>query len=351
MKLKTGLFIFAIALLISKISYSESSIKAIKEVIETDRESIVTYLDNQGRQCQIVLNKETGKIDHKKARLGRRPARRPVKEPKEVPYGKVERLQVDIQGSSTYSRYNFTDVKKPYKNVDSWMEIKTAFWLDRNKTFAPYLSFVPSHTTDSDFWWSDYLEVSLGIQWYPIQNNPYLNSVRLFALTGKRDYYNKPAREKRPVDNNKEIGLDYYFDNLFTDFPLAGIIYLKGAHRTTNYSLNDYEAFMLEEDIKIGPKIRVGSSLIIPYGTVQSSYVDRHRNRWWENYLRAGGGLRWYPKIDEEGAFLTDLMKRFFVYAEGIRNVDWLGDDAPGKVKKSDFRFGLEFSTRGYYRD
>jgi hypothetical protein len=355
-KLKVAFLLFIIGLLICNISYSQNSINKVTRVTENNKESVVVYLDDKGREHRLILNKETGKIcsesTGRKVYIKKTKDKKIIKtKEKRKEFELADRLQIDIQGACDYSEYNYTDVKKPYKDVDSWIEIKTAFWLNENKTFSPYCSIVPSYTTDPDFWWSDYAEVSLGLQWYPLQLNKYLKSIRLYATTGKRYYYNVPEDESEPVDDDKVIGIDYYYDNLFNDFPVASIIYLNTSYHTTNYSINNYEACMLEEDIKIGPKIKLGSSLVIPYGVVKSTYVNEHASRWWENYVRAGGGVRWYPKIDEEGTFLKDLMKRFHIYAEVLDNTNWLQDQAPSSVEQTDFRFGLGFSTKGFYRD
>jgi len=36
-------------------------------------------------------------------------------------------LQIDLMGDSHYSHYNFTDLKDPYKGIDSWIHQKMNF--------------------------------------------------------------------------------------------------------------------------------------------------------------------------------------------------------------------------------
>ena len=40
-----------------------------------------------------------------------------------------EQFQMDLQGRSMYSKYNFTDVIHPYEGVDSYLVVKGALWL------------------------------------------------------------------------------------------------------------------------------------------------------------------------------------------------------------------------------
>jgi len=132
------------------------------------------------------------------------------------------RFQPDFQGEAHYSRYNFTDIKKPYDGVDGFAESKLAYWLDDSKTISPYVSIIPSSTTESEFWWQKNVQMGLGLQFYPFikfgvaDSMGDLRSIRFYALSAWQHYYDKPAGAE-PEDEDIQIGLDYYYDSLFEE--------------------------------------------------------------------------------------------------------------------------------------
>ena len=268
-------------------------------------------------------------------------------------------FRIDVQGDAHYSRYNFTDVKRPYDGVDAWMELKVAYWpLDENgeqtrSGFSPYVSVIPVTTTESEFWWQRNCTYAVGIQLYPMDNFWFRN-LRLYTTYGVREYFDKPSHES-PQDEDFRFGFDYYKDNLSEpNNTFTHLIWTNLTYRSTNYSLSDYSAVLWEGNLKLGPKFNFNvntcsRSILLPYGLVDWTYVPAHSDRWWENFVRIGAGVSFYPKVPyiEKGG-LKSILDRFNIYAEVLSNASWLGDDAPGNVKETDWRIGISFSTFWY---
>ena len=72
--------------------------------------------------------------------------------------------QFDCIGDIKYSKYNFTDLKSPYNGFDGWSEFKGTYWLDKEKSFAAYVSLLPAYSSDSLFWWQNNIQIGGGIQ-------------------------------------------------------------------------------------------------------------------------------------------------------------------------------------------
>jgi len=272
-----------------------------------------------------------------------------------------KQLQFDLQGDAHYSRYNFTDIKKPYKGTDGWAELKLTLWLDEKRSFSPYLSIIPSFTTEDEFWWQDNIQSGVGFQWYPVltfresKQKGFFDNIRLFALYAGRKYYDKP-NDAEPEENDLRFGLDYYYDNLFDEKNNASfldnvgmILWTNAGFRKTNFSNEQYKALLWTGNVKVGGNIKAYESILFPYVLADWCYVPKYQERWWENSFKVGAGIRIYPKTNNTGGFLNDFMKRFHVYIEVLQNADWLGDDPSAEVEETDFRIGLGFSTGGFY--
>jgi hypothetical protein len=276
-------------------------------------------------------------------------------------------LKVDVQGDAHYSRYNFTDVKRPYDGVDGWMELKLALWpIDENGKqtragLSPYVTVIPVTTTESEFWWQRNCSGAFGVQLYPIDTFwpdkknelQWFRGLRLYTTYGVRGYYDKPPHEN-PEDEDFRIGFDYYKDNLFDPNTFTYLLWTNLTHRSTNYSLSDYSAVLWEGNLKLGPKFKFNSnssssSILLPYGLIDWTFVPAHSDRWWENFVRVGAGVSLYPKVpDKEREGFEGVLDRFNIYVEVLRNASWLGDDAPDNVQETDWRIGINFSTFWY---
>jgi len=271
------------------------------------------------------------------------------------------RQNIDLQSDAHYSRNNFTDIKKPYDGVDAWGEFRFALWPKTGPQVSPYVTVTPVTTTESDeFWWQQNYTGAVGLQLYPVDllsprkegghdELHWFRSVRLYSTYGVREYYDKP-RNTDPQDHDFRVGFDFYRDNLFApeDPVLTYLIWTNLTYRSTNYSLNNYNALLWEGNAKLGPQLRLNDnkSILLPYGFVDWTVADDHNNRWWENFIRLGAGIRLYPKVSGlENKQLEDILRRFNIYAEALRNVSWTGDDAPSSVRETDWRIGINFST------
>jgi len=279
----------------------------------------------------------------------------------------LEKLQLDFQGDAHYSRYNFTDVKKPYDGIDGWAELKIAYWVGKDKALSPYLSVIPTFTTESEFWWQRNFQIGVGFQWYPVETfifrlkdhvrdqYKFLKSIRLFALSAWREYYDEPKRAD-PEDTDFQIGIDYYYDNLdnrFDDKNFIVVAWMNAGFRKTNFSLDNYDAFLWTGNIKVGPRFKPTKTILLPYVVSDWTYVPKYEKRWWENFLRLGAGTRWYPwypKTKDYIGFGKDFLRRFHIYVEVLHNGAWLGYEPNNTVKETDFRVGLGFSTGGFFK-
>ena len=266
-------------------------------------------------------------------------------------------LKFDAQADAHHSRYNFTDLKHPYDEIDAWGVLKVALWPKPRKTINPYISVIPATTTEAEFWWQRNVTGAFGLQLFPAdwlrtraeqeENANWLNNFRLYTTYGSREYWDKPGTGD-PQDEDFRVGFDYYHDNLFSERAGTYLVWTNLTYRSTNYSLRDYDAVVWEGNVKLGPKKRfnAGKSIVLPYVLLDWTYVPDHPRRWWENFLRAGIGIRLYPKTsgvaDKQ---LARLLSRFNVYAEVLHNVSWLEDDAPDRVEETDWRIGINFST------
>jgi len=271
-----------------------------------------------------------------------------------------KRIQLDLQGTGTYSRFNFTDIKRPYDGGDAWAEFKLSYWFDEDKkNFGPFVTFLPSATTEHEFPWQRYVQVGGGFQWYLFAGD-YFRAIRLFASGLHREFYDQDSDFRPQTDVDVQIGADYYYDNLFTtkNYQMTFSWWTNAGYRHTNFASDDYDTFLWTGNIKIGPKVEVGQGFVIPYALADWTWVPRYDQRFWENFLRLGGGIRWYPKtpkpdpgIGRGRQFINEFIRRFFLFVEVQQNVAWLGDEPVRPVNDTDVRVGISFSTGGLFRD
>jgi hypothetical protein len=279
--------------------------------------------------------------------------------------GTENAMKVDWQGDARWSKYNFTDLINPYEEFDMWTELKAAYFLDQEmNTFAPYVSVLGVWSTAANdrpspgaFDWQRNAEARLGLQWFPLADNgEWLQALRFYGYYATRVYASDTLDLEK---TDSRWGVDYYHDNLPAADPLVVLAYANCAYRKTNFSLDNYEAVLTEFNIKVGP--RVGNlpimirSQLVPYVLLEGAYVSKYEERWWENYLRAGGGIRLYVDPGRDGKdFWNKFFQRFNVYAEYVRNVSWLGDDPKdlgSEVSPYDVRLGFSFATGGFFNE
>ncbi|MCB0616436.1 MAG: hypothetical protein KDC75_24120 [Phaeodactylibacter sp.] len=288
------------------------------------------------------------------------------------------RLDLDVIGDSRFSIYNFTDQVIPYYGLDSWIEAKLSIWGDRKeKSWGLYASGLGSHMVARDtFRWQKFFQLSLGGQIYPYYwldkgkgKVRFFKGLRLFAIWGRRHYYQKEKDEEgNPFsafeEEDIQAGGDFYFDNLFHDNRINLIIWSNATYRHTNFSHEGYRNVLWSGNIKVGLNVRkylkkdgtqgkVWRKFILPYLTAEWAFAQSCKCRWWENYLRGGLGVRLFPhtfkKYSSEPASF-DLLRRFNVYIEGVGQITTLNIEDDVEVKKWDLRAGISFSTSGIFR-
>jgi hypothetical protein len=210
--------------------------------------------------------------------------------------------------------------------------------------------------------------MTFGLQWYPVEFlmpkkdnkkiiDKYLiyRGLRFFALLGHREFYDKP-NNTTTEDTDFQLGIDYYFDNLITQAKKPGysiLAWTNAGYRNTNFSIDDYKTFLWSGNFKIGPTFTTANNFFLPYLVADWTYVPKYEERWWENFIRIGTGIKWYPflvKRKDKTSFSNDFLKRFNFYAELSHNIDWLGDGPTGDVEETDFKIGISFSTSGFFK-
>lgn len=308
----------------------------------------------------------------------------------------TSRVNSEIIAESHYSHYNFTDVTYPetYNGIDTWIEHRLQIWGDKHyKSWGGYVSTMLSNATslrdplsDNFFNWQRFAQLGIGIQYYPFHQKDTTNraydalqqkdtlkhgynplfGLRFFAMFAGRAYYFNTSKNTTPFSDFKnldlQVGADYYFDNLFDTVPgrITFFAWSNLSYRLKNFSHDGYRNILWTGNIKAGPKIWSWAglrrlSVLIPYATVDWTYTRTCSCRWWENYLRVGPGIRFYPRAyqyrhDPHYEKASRLWRRFHVYIEGLYNAAWLGNKAPSVVKNWDFRIGIGLSTPGFVR-
>jgi len=268
------------------------------------------------------------------------------------------RLQTDLMGQAMYSHYNFTDVENPYDGLDAYLVLKGAYWLDASsRQVAPYVEVIPTYASEDAFWWQRHVQANVGLQAYVtgVDGPALLRGLRLFGFAAGRYYYDEPS-DGDAEDTDVQAGADYYFDNIpGTKSIWASAVFANAGYRQTAFALEDYEAFTVFGNVKTGPKLTLNSMILFPYGVADWSYSPTYDERWWENYVRVGGGLAWYPfcnsKGSDSGWWGASGGRRLNVFVEGLSQVADLGDTPPDSVEDTDIRAGVAFSTSGFYRE
>ena len=273
--------------------------------------------------------------------------------------------RMDVLGESHYSQYNFTDLVPKYRGVDSWVEFKLSYWLDKKEKLAVYTSTIGSNMAylrksnySIPFDWQRYVQHSLGVQYYPFfkKDKDYtpLFGIRLFALGGLRWYY-EDTDSTNPYGGYEtkdyQIGFDYYHDNIFDEGLFLLNVWTNATFRATNFSHEKYNAFLWTGNLKAGLKTYPLNNVVLFYGLSDWTHVTACKCRWWENYLRGGIGTRIYlAPYTKDKKETKEFWRRLYIYGEYLHHIAWLGNAPERDVRNWDFRVGLGFSTSGYFR-
>lgn len=278
-------------------------------------------------------------------------------------------LTINAIGDSHYSHLNFTDLKAPYQGIDSWLLLKTSFWLDKNERVGPYVGLLGSHmffTDASDsiapFYWQRFIQTHLGLEFYPFYDkydNGYKpwHGLRLFALAGLRHYFSKASVDNPFTDYGSwdvQIGFDYYYDNLFQKTAWTLMAWTNGSYRMTNFSHEGLREFLWTGNVKLGLKKRFGTSILLPYVVADWSYAQACPCRFWENYIRPGLGLKLFPKAfryHNQNDPARQALRRLNVYVEVFYNLSWLGEVPENDIQLYDWRIGISYATSGIFRN
>lgn len=281
---------------------------------------------------------------------------------------KAQQSRWDLLGDSHYSKYNFTDRANPYDGIDTWSEFRLTHWFNKKEKTGLFSSmlvsnmfFLPRDSSVERFFWQNHLQSGMGFQYYPFYKKKGeftpLFGIRLFIQGGLRWYYDEKEADN-PFSNyitrDFQFGVDYYYDEpLFNEEKWWALIaWANGTFRATNFSVEKFNSFLWTGNLKAGVKILKHSPIILVYGVTDWTYVASPCScRWWENYVRGGGGARIYPYVSDEDDFFSEILRRLHIYGEYQHNLWWLKDAPKNEVEKGDWRFGIGFSTSGFFRN
>lgn len=277
-------------------------------------------------------------------------------------HGQIQVPRVAYQGDSRFAQTNFTDLAIPYRGIDSWVEARTDIWLEKNHVVAPYVSLIGSNMfylprADSVpmFFWQNYFQVAAGIEFYPANliwapqaRPPLLRGIRLYAWAGGRGYYTA-GEEAALQRTDLRIGVDYYYDNLFSDAWLKGSLWADASWRKSNFSHPDYRVFFASGNAKLGHAFLSGDDSdrqLFLYAFGDWVYASGCPCRWYENNLKPGVGISFYPIRNAGPAEAKkSAVRRVNLYLEWIPRTIWLGHAPPDIVARYDVRLGISFST------
>lgn len=275
-------------------------------------------------------------------------------------------LQLDVVGDYRFSRFNFTDLKRPYNGVDGFAVLRVAAWLDSSRRVGLFGDVIPVIASVPEFFFQRYVQAGVGVQVYPVglpAQDPtgvdveaaparrILRPLRLFAQVSGRGYYDRPS-DTHLEGTDVQVGADYYYDNVFEPSRVKAFVFTVVGYHTTNFSIESYNGLIWSGNVKVGPAVGFTPNFrVIPYAVADWTYAPGHGERFFENFIRAGGGLRWYPRAVSGNGLGRGLLRRLHVYGELVRNVRWLGQQPPAVIEPFDVRAGVAFATGGIYRD
>lgn len=284
-------------------------------------------------------------------------------------------LSLDWRGDGHWSKYNFTNLRSPtedpYEGFDGWFEGQANLWADdwlgtgRARTLGIYSSALASTTSDSLFWWQRHLEGRVGLQLFPAKlagsDRPELAGLRLYVQAAGRLYLDKPEGAGS-TDHDLKFGLDYYYEDIVnrSGSGFAQELWTDNAWYRTNFTFNDYDAFITKGRCSAGYAFAPAQATVYPYALIEWAAVPEYKNswssngetmeaRWWENYFRYGGGIRYYPlaNVTQPG---HSWARRLNIYGEYLHGSWWGDGPATGTVKNSDWRVGIAISNDGAWR-
>jgi hypothetical protein len=264
--------------------------------------------------------------------------------------------QFFISDETTFSHKNFTSLKNPYNGIDTFAMGELLYWVDEEQLVGLLTQLQVSNTSENPFYWDQYVQSAVGIKLIPSKvskGNWTLRGLSFSAKAVWRKYYNQPEYSK-PYTNDIQIGTSFFYSSLFhKDNKYALTFFTEGGYRRSNFSCRDYSGIVTTTDLKFGPKFTWGDSLIRIYGTATCEYSS-HKELYWENSLKTGLGVEWYPfavpLLGKYGKLSIGLKKRFHVYTEVLKRTNWWGDKPTASLPNTDFRVGVAFSTGGSYR-
>ncbi|MBU0650936.1 hypothetical protein KKC59_03395, partial [bacterium] len=263
-----------------------------------------------------------------------------------------KKIEFDIMGDLKWSKYNFTDVQRPYEGTDNWTEFKISYPILTKEKLYFYYQLTYSATSENKFEWQKYIQDGAGIEWFPFDKgkSELLKNLRFFTQISHRNF----DKEVNSPSQDIIIGTDFYYDNLLNQKDkITNILWSSATYHTTNFALNDYDGFIWAGNVKVGRKFNADPVLILPYVTTDWTYSPSYGGRWWENYVRIGAGIKFYPLFysslkeqpkDNLSSFVRDFKQRLNLYVEVLENIVWF-DEQPQDVEETDYRVGITYST------
>lgn len=271
----------------------------------------------------------------------------------------------DWIGLAQVSTDNYTDLVSPYDGFDAWSEFKVTYWWNSKRKWSAYGSFLPSFMSYLDpengatpFHWQRYLQLGGGIQFYPFFKKGDYNpsfGIRLFLYGGGRYYYGDDDFPSVAYSDKSEwdaqAGADYYFDNITDhDAFISLFAWTNATFRYTGFSHSDFKVVLWTGNVRVGPRLQWGTVSFVPNLSVDWTLTNKCGCRWWENYYRLAGGVKIYPFNKKKPKGTWAYLQRVHLFADYYYHNNWLQEAPANGTSSTDLRFGISFSTPGFFR-
>jgi hypothetical protein len=198
-----------------------------------------------------------------------------------------------------------------------------------------------------------------GLQIYPFSGSKFIKKHDTLAqVFGPVRFYAEYNRQYCWCDINNSVpksqirgGIEYWKAiNVNTiERAVWGEIWNGLIYQTANDFNKDYNSLVFGNSMRVGVR-KPGKSILSwlsAYAVIDSSLTE-HEDYYWENRLRAGGGIRIAPPISED---IKPIMNRLVFYAEYLRNTKYYRSSPSSSIPDYDLRAGISISFGEWIRN
>lgn len=175
-----------------------------------------------------------------------------------------------------------------------------------------------------------------------------LGPLRLF-VDQSRQYYWGSENTWRPRKQTRYGAEFWRARHVNDDQPFWYELWGGSWHQSANEFTSTYDTWVLGGSLRAGVRVpdAGGLSTATPYLVVESSST-RNEQYYWENRLTVGGGMRYAPLINRNGASFKWL-NRLVIYAEYVKAAKYYESKAPSAIPNHDVRIGVSFSVGEWF--